>query len=285
MHFNKQLFFITNATTLPSSDKDTASTLPSTASADVTLDAELALSRLGESPSTAAPSATGTTCARPCASASTTLTEASSTPASTATAIALGGATESAPWKAVRRTTRVRASTTTTADTWRPPSSGAWQRIATLALDDPAEEEEGGSGATREGEPAQGGSERRRRQRREAEAEAEEEKRERTPAAQEARRHGGEEGSGQREVMAAAWAQRREEGRGEGEGGGRSGQWRMVPSAAPVKRAAGVAAAAVMWWDGGEGDQSAATEWHFMGGEGDGEEGRSARRRPPRVAA
>uniref|UniRef100_J3MEH3 Uncharacterized protein n=1 Tax=Oryza brachyantha TaxID=4533 RepID=J3MEH3_ORYBR len=209
-HFNKQLFFITNATTFPSSDNDTASTFPSTVSADAMLDAELTLSRLGESPSKATPSATGTTCVRPCTSASTTLT-ASPTPA--ATAIAFGGAMERAPWKEVRSTTR----------------------------------------------------------RREAEAEAE--KRETTPAAQEARRQGGEwdEGRGQREVMAAACAQRREEGRGDGEE--RSGQWRMVPSAAPVKSAAGVAAAAVMWWDGGDGDQSAATEWHFMGG-GDGRSGR-----------
>lgn len=49
-------------------------------------------------------------------------------------------------------------------------------------------EEEEGRGATRQGEPAQGGSERRRRQRREAEAE----KRERTPALQETRREAGE---------------------------------------------------------------------------------------------
>ena len=68
-----------------------------------------------------------------------------------------------------------------------------------------------GSGATREGEPAQGGRERRRRQRRGAEVE----KRESTPAVQAARREAGE-GSGQREVMAAAWAQRREDGRGRG---------------------------------------------------------------------
>lgn len=118
----------------------------------------------------------------------------------------------------------------------------------------------GGSGATREGEPAQGGRERRRRQRRGAEVE----KRETTPAVQAARREAGE-GSGQRDVMAAAWAQRREDGRGDGEAeAGASGQWRMVPSAAPVKSAAGVAAAAVTWCDGGNGDQSAATEWHFI---------------------
>jgi len=117
-----------------------------------------------------------------------------------------------------------------------------------------------GSGATREGEPAQGGRERRRRQRRGAEVE----KRESTPAVQAARREAGE-GSGQREVMAAAWAQRREDGCGDGEAeAGASGQWRMVPSAAPVKSAAGVAAAAVTWCDGGDGDQSAATEWHFI---------------------
>uniref|UniRef100_A0A0A9E1Q2 Uncharacterized protein n=1 Tax=Arundo donax TaxID=35708 RepID=A0A0A9E1Q2_ARUDO len=214
---------------------------------DATLDTELTLSRLGESPSTAAPSATGTICARPCASASTTVT---ASPPQTATA--LGGATESVPWKAVWRTASVRASTTTRADTWRwppPPSAGAWQRIATRGL-----EEEKGRGATREGQPAQGGRERRRRQRSGAEAE----KRESTPAAQEARREAGE-GSGQRAVMAAACAQRREEGRGEAEAGA-SGQWRTVPSEAPVKSAAGVAAAAVTWWDGGDGDQSAATE-------------------------
>lgn len=123
-------------------------------------------------------------------------------------------------------------------------------------------EEEEGRGATRQGEPAQGGSERRRRQRREAEAE----KRERTPALQETRREAGE-GRGQRAVMAAAWAQRREQGRRWKGGEGGRGQWRTVPSAAPVKSAAGVAATAVMWWEGGDGDQSAATEWHFMGGE------------------
>ena len=116
------------------------------------------------------------------------------------------------------------------------------------------------SGATREGEPAQGGRERRRRQRRGAEAE----KRESTPAAQAARREAGD-GSGQRATMAAAWAQRREDGRGDTEAEAvASGQWRTVPSAAPVKSAAGVAAAAVTWWDGGDGDQSAATEWHFI---------------------
>ena len=119
-----------------------------------------------------------------------------------------------------------------------------------------------GRGATREGEPAQGGSERRRRQRREAEAE----KRDRTPAAQETRREAGD-GRGQRAVMVAAWAQRREEGRGWKGGEGGRGQWRTVPSAAPVKSAAGVTATAVIWWEGGDGDQSAATEWHFIGGE------------------
>ena len=31
-----------------------------------------------------------------------------------------------------------------------------------------------------------------------------------------------------------------------------------------MKSAAGVAAAAVTWCDGGDGDQSAATEWHFI---------------------
>jgi hypothetical protein len=118
----------------------------------------------------------------------------------------------------------------------------------------------GGSGAMREGEPAQGGSERRRRQRRGAEAE----KRESTPAAQAARREAGD-GSGQMAAMAAAWAQRREYGRGDAEAeAGARGQWRTVPSAAPVKSAAGEAAAAVTWWDGGDGDQSAATEWHFI---------------------
>ena len=68
-----------------------------------------------------------------------------------------------------------------------------------------------GRSAKREGEPAQGGSERRRRQRRGAEAE----KRDRTPAVQETRREAGE-GRGQRAVMAAAWAQRREEGEASG---------------------------------------------------------------------
>lgn len=59
--------------------------------------------------------------------------------------------------------------------------------------------------------------------------------------------------------MAAACAQRREDGRREA-GAVASGQWRTVPSAAPVKSADGVAAAAVTWWDGGDGDHSAATE-------------------------
>lgn len=101
----------------------------------------------------------------------------------------------------------------------------------------------GGSTATREGEPAQGGRERRRRQRRGAEVE----KRESTPAAQAASREAGE-ARGQRVVMAAAWAQRREDGRGDEEAEAvASGQWRTVPSAAPVKSAVGVAAAAVTW--------------------------------------
>lgn len=117
-----------------------------------------------------------------------------------------------------------------------------------------------GSEAMREGEPTQSGRERRRRQRRGAEVE----KRESTPAVQATRREAGE-GSGQREVMAAAWAQRREDGRGDGEAeASASGQWRTVPSAAPVKSATGVVAAAVTWCDGGNGDQSAATEWHFI---------------------
>lgn len=153
---------------------------------------------------------------------------------------------------------RVRASTITRADTcrWLPPLSGTWQRIATRAF----EEEVDGSGATREGEPAHGGRERRRRQRRGAEVE----KRESTPAAQVARREAGE-GRGQRAVMAAAWAQRREDGRGDGQAeAGARGQWRTVPSVAPVKSAAEVAQAAVTWCDGGDGDQRAATEWHFI---------------------
>jgi hypothetical protein len=93
----------------------------------------------------------------------------------------------------------------------------------------------------REGTPAQGGRERRRRQRRGADAE----KRDSTPAAQDARREVGA-GSGQREMMEAACAQRSEDGRGEA-GEGASGQWRTVPSAAPVKSADGVAATAVTW--------------------------------------
>ena len=98
MHFNKQLVFSTKATTFPSSDKATASALPSGASADATLDKELALSRLGESPSMAEPS-TGTICARPCASASTTLMALSAL--QTVSAIALGDPTERTPWKTV----------------------------------------------------------------------------------------------------------------------------------------------------------------------------------------